>query len=57
MRGKLAASRLMSQEIGSRMEKYNIHPMIGKTFEWKEAHQAFEAMRMQNTVGKIVIKV
>lgn len=47
----------MSEQLGEMMEKYNIHPVIGKTFEWVEAHQAFEAMKMQNTVGKIVIKV
>jgi len=57
VRGKLAASRRMSEQLGEMMEKYNIHPVIGKTFEWVEAHQAFEAMKMQNTVGKIVIKV
>lgn len=38
-------------------EDHDIHPYLGNVYTWEDAPQAFEQMRQQNTVGKIVIKV
>lgn len=38
-------------------EEYDLHPCLGKVYDWEEAPQAFEQLREQNTVGKIVIRV
>jgi len=39
------------------VEERNLHPVVGKPYEWADAAQAFEDLRDGNFVGKIVIKV
>jgi NADPH:quinone reductase-like Zn-dependent oxidoreductase len=38
-------------------EEGNIRPMVGKTFEWEQAKEAFRHSIERGTVGKFVIKV
>lgn len=39
------------------VEKHNIKPVIGRTFEWTEFKEAYLALLNLKTAGKIVIKV
>ena len=39
------------------VEKHDIHPVIAKTFEFREAAEAFEYTRKLGEVGKVVVKV
>lgn len=39
------------------VEEHDIHPVIAHVFEWEDAVKAYEKLRSQNSVGKIVIKV
>lgn len=39
------------------IEEHDIHPVVGQVFGWEDAPKAFEKLRSQDTVGKIVIKV
>lgn len=36
--------------------EHEIHPVIAKTFEFEEATEAFEYLKAQSAVGKVVIK-
>ncbi len=47
----------MLGEVVDFVEKHDIHPVIGETFEWKYAPKAFESMMKQGTVGKIVVAI
>lgn len=38
-------------------EEHDIHPVIGKVWDFKDAKKAFEMLMTQSVVGKIVIKV
>ena len=47
----------MREEAVRLLEKYDIHPVIAKTWDFKDAKKAFEMLMSQNEVGKIVIRV
>jgi len=47
----------MGDELVKRIEESDIHPLIGKTFEFGEALDAFKEMEKATTAGKIVIRV
>jgi len=57
LRGILVFSRAMLERAASLAEKHDLHPYLGKVFDWEDAPKAFELLRGQNTVGKIVIRV
>lgn len=57
VRGQMAASLEMYQELVELMEKHRIEPFIGQVFQWSEAREAFRAQMKQTVPGKIVIKV
>lgn len=57
MRGILGASVAMARQTVALVEKHDIHPLIGKVFDWEDAPQAFEAVHTQKYVGKIVVKI
>ena len=56
-RGVFGARKVMFEALGEMMGKYDIHPVIGKVFEWEDAKKAFQTMNEGSEVGKIVIKV
>jgi NADPH:quinone reductase-like Zn-dependent oxidoreductase len=56
VRGSMSASREMLEELVKVVEEYDIHPYISKTFEFDQALEAFETLRKQTDVGKIVVK-
>jgi len=56
VKGILGASKVMMESSVELIEKHDLHPVI-KVFAWKDAAAAFEAMRSQEFVGKIVIEV
>lgn len=37
------------------VEERDLHPLI-KTFEWADTKKAFETLRDQDIIGKVVIK-
>lgn len=57
VRGKVGVSRDMVVDFVKLVEEHNVHPVIAKTFEFNEAPEAFECLRNQKDVGKIVIKI
>lgn len=56
VRGQLGSSKTMSEELVRRVDADKIRPVIAKTFEWREAKDAFELLMNQSEVGKIVVK-
>jgi D-arabinose 1-dehydrogenase-like Zn-dependent alcohol dehydrogenase len=38
-------------------EKHDLHPYIADVYEWEDAPKAFERLREQEFIGKLVIKV
>jgi len=47
----------MGDKLVRRIEESDIRPLIGKTFEFEEALDAFKEMENGTTAGKIVIRV
>jgi hypothetical protein len=56
VKGIIAFSRKMLEQVVDLVEKHDLHPLI-KVYEWEDAKEAFEQMKGQDFVGKIVIKV
>ncbi|KFX93009.1 hypothetical protein O988_07043 [Pseudogymnoascus sp. VKM F-3808] len=56
LKGILVYSRAMLSRVVALTEEHDIHPYLGKVYNWEDAPQAFEQLRQQNTVGKIAIK-
>ncbi|KAF2810547.1 NAD(P)-binding protein [Mytilinidion resinicola] len=56
VRGSMAMSKEMVEELVKIVEKFDIHPVVSKVFEFDEALKAYEALREQQDIGKIVIK-
>ncbi len=57
MKGILIFSRQMLSRAVELAEEHDLHPYLGKVYNWEDTPQAFEQLREQNTVGKIVIRV
>ena len=57
VRGILIYSKTMIVRAVRLAEEHDIHPKIEKVYEWEDAPKAFERLRSQDFVGKIVIKV
>lgn len=57
VKGILTFSRTMLESAVSLAEEHDLHPYLGKVYDWEDAPAAFEQLREQNTVGKIVIRV
>lgn len=47
----------MREEAVRLTEQYNIHPIIAKTWHFREAKRAFEMLMSQKEVGKVVVKI
>jgi NADPH:quinone reductase-like Zn-dependent oxidoreductase len=56
VKGILGNSKVMLEQAISLTEMHDLHAEIN-VFEWEDAKEAFEALRSQSCVGKIVIKV
>jgi D-arabinose 1-dehydrogenase-like Zn-dependent alcohol dehydrogenase len=50
-------SKKMLEKAVTLAEEHDIHPQIEEAFAWEDAPKAFERLRGQDFVGKIVIKV
>ena len=57
VKGILGGSRKMLERVVELVEEHDLHPCIGHVYEWGEAPQAFERLRKQDFVGKLVVKV
>jgi D-arabinose 1-dehydrogenase-like Zn-dependent alcohol dehydrogenase len=55
VRGVIAFSRTMIEQMVKLVEDHDLHPLID-VYEWKDAKKAFESFRDQKFVGKVVIK-
>jgi D-arabinose 1-dehydrogenase-like Zn-dependent alcohol dehydrogenase len=47
----------MYEELVKIFKEHDLHPMIAKEFDFKDAPKAFEAMEKGDAVGKLVIKI
>ncbi|TVY14070.1 Zinc-type alcohol dehydrogenase-like protein [Lachnellula arida] len=56
LKGILGNSKVMLEQTVALTEEHDLHPEIN-VFAWTDAKKAFEALRAQNSVGKIVIRV
>jgi len=52
----MGSSRTIIEDTVKLVEEHDLHPLI-KTFEWADAKKAFEMLRDQEVIGKVVIKV
>ncbi|KAL9095607.1 MAG: hypothetical protein Q9165_002039 [Trypethelium subeluteriae] len=58
VRGVLGSASLeMKKDMVKLIEEHDIHPVIGKIYEFEQATQAFRDLKDQSSVGKLVIKV
>jgi NADPH:quinone reductase-like Zn-dependent oxidoreductase len=57
VKGIRGNSKEMLQRAIEIVEKHNLHPLIGKVYEWQDAPKGFETLREGTFVGKLVIKV
>jgi D-arabinose 1-dehydrogenase-like Zn-dependent alcohol dehydrogenase len=57
VKGIRAFSKTMLVRAVTLAEEYDLHPYIASTYSWEDAPKAFEQLRKQNFVGKLVIKV
>ena len=51
----------MNKEMNNKLvrvfEENDLHPVIARTFQWKEAKQALEMLLHATEVGKIIITI
>ena len=57
VKGILGSSRKMLERVVELVEEYDLHPYVGHVYKWEEAPEAFERLRKQDFVGKLVVKV
>lgn len=57
LRGVLVGSRQLFQDMNKAFEASKIKPAVDKVFAFEQAKEAFEHLKSQNHVGKVVIKV
>jgi D-arabinose 1-dehydrogenase-like Zn-dependent alcohol dehydrogenase len=57
VKGILGFSRAMLVRAVKLVEEYDLHPYIAEVYEWEDAPEAFERLRKQDFVGKLVVKV
>ncbi|OQV08726.1 hypothetical protein CLAIMM_12952 [Cladophialophora immunda] len=57
LKGILIYSRAMLEKADALAEKYDLHPRIQEVYAWEDAPKAFERLRGQDFVGKLVIRV
>lgn len=57
MKGCVAFNRDATAEFAKFAEQHHIKPVVGKTFAFGDAIEAFQALQSQTEVGKVVIKV
>ncbi|KAL2069267.1 hypothetical protein VTL71DRAFT_15605 [Oculimacula yallundae] len=57
LKGIVVFSKAMLSRMVALTEEHDLHPHLAKVFDWEDAPKAFELMRKQNSVGKIVIRV
>jgi D-arabinose 1-dehydrogenase-like Zn-dependent alcohol dehydrogenase len=57
VKGIVVFSRTMLSKAAALAEEHDLHPYVCKVYDWEDAPEAFEQLRKQNAVGKIVIRV
>jgi D-arabinose 1-dehydrogenase-like Zn-dependent alcohol dehydrogenase len=57
VRGILGFSKKMLEQVVQLVEEHDMKPKISEVYEWEEAKKAFEKLRDQGFIGKIVVKV
>jgi D-arabinose 1-dehydrogenase-like Zn-dependent alcohol dehydrogenase len=57
VKGILIYSRKMLERAVALAEEHDIHPHVAEVFAWEDAGKAFERLRGQDFVGKIVIRI
>lgn len=57
VKGILIYSKAMLEEAVSLSEEHDIHPQVEEVYAWEDAPKAFERLRSQDFVGKIVVRV
>ena len=57
MKGCCAFPRESTAEFCAFVEANNIKPVIAQTFKFEETVEAFETLRKQSAVGKIVVEI
>lgn len=57
VKGILSFSKTMLKKAADMAEEHDIHPYIGNVYDWEDAPEAFEQLRKQNFIGKLVVKV
>jgi NADPH:quinone reductase-like Zn-dependent oxidoreductase len=53
----LSPSKIGAKEMVRLIEEYDIHPVIAKTWGFRDAPEAFKMLVGQKEIGKIVIKI
>lgn len=56
VKGILGNSKKMLEQVVELVEKKDLHPPVGAVYEWEDAKKAFERLRSQDFIGKVVIK-
>jgi NADPH:quinone reductase-like Zn-dependent oxidoreductase len=57
VKGISGSSRAMLETVVKLVAEHDLHPYLGNVYEWEDTPKAFERLRGQNFVGKIVVKV
>ena len=57
VRGILVYSKSMLVKAIKLAEEHDLHPHIEEVFAWEDAPKAFERLRKQGFVGKVVVRV
>ncbi|KAK4939686.1 hypothetical protein LTR10_020076 [Elasticomyces elasticus] len=57
LRGILVFSKSMLAKAVRLAEEHDLHPHIEEVFAWEDAPKAFEQLRKQGSVGKVVVRV
>jgi D-arabinose 1-dehydrogenase-like Zn-dependent alcohol dehydrogenase len=57
VRGILGFSKKMLEQVVQLVEEHDLKPKISEVYEWEDAKKAFERLRDQGFIGKIVVKV
>jgi len=55
IRGVTVGSREMFEAMNRGLVQHQLRPVIGRTFPWKEAAAAMDAVRRGNAPGKVVL--
>jgi D-arabinose 1-dehydrogenase-like Zn-dependent alcohol dehydrogenase len=57
VRGIIGFSKKMLEQVVQLVEEHDLKHKISEVYEWEDAGKAFERLRDQGFIGKIVVKV